>query len=71
MFWWLFHKFFLFIHFCLSKNEPKKTADHLISLRLTSLRCFQSTGDIGKSLALRRVAFPFFAALLGCVKWLF
>jgi hypothetical protein len=27
------------------------------------------TGDIGKSLTLRRVAYPFFAALLGCVKW--
>ena len=34
-----------------------------------SLRCSQRTGDIGKSLTLRRVAFSLFAVLLGFVKW--
>jgi hypothetical protein len=28
------------------------------------------SGRFGKSLSLRRIVFPFFAALRGCVKWL-
>ena len=59
----------LYVHFCLPKNEPKRAAAHLVSLWLTSLCCSQRTGDIGMSLTLRRVAYPLFAPLLGCVKW--
>jgi hypothetical protein len=33
--------FFQFVHFCLSKNEPKRAAVHLASQRLTALRCSQ------------------------------
>jgi hypothetical protein len=36
---------------------------------IDTLLCSQRTGDIGKSLTLHRVAYPLFAALLGCVKW--
>ena len=53
----------------LAQNEPKRAAVHLVRQGRTALRCLQRTGDIGKSHALRRVADPFFIALLGGVKW--
>jgi len=61
------------VHFlCLPKeNEPKESAAyHLVPLSETALRCSQRTGDIGMShlTVLRRVAYPIFAVLLGCVK---
>jgi hypothetical protein len=60
----------VYVHFCLHKNEPKSAANYLVRLGRTTQRCLQRTGDIGKSLALRRVAYPFFTVLLGCVKWI-
>jgi hypothetical protein len=52
------------------ENEPKESAAvHLVPRCGTTLRCSQRTGDIGKSLTLRRVAFPSFVVLLGGVKW--
>jgi hypothetical protein len=52
----------------LAQNEPKGQP-FTCPQEADSLRCSQGTGDIGKSLTLRRVAYPFFAALLGYVKW--
>jgi hypothetical protein len=62
----------------LAQNEPKGqpiTCPPEADYRHTKLpmidtqRYSQRTGDIGKSLTLRRAANPLFVALLGCVKW--
>jgi hypothetical protein len=60
--------FLSIVHFCLPKNEPKRAADHLVPRCGTPQRCSQKNGRHRKVAALRRVAYPFFAPLLGCVK---
>jgi hypothetical protein len=57
----------MFISLLAQRNEPKKVQP--FTWPSASLRCSQRTGDIGKSLTLRRVAYPFFTVLLGGVKW--
>jgi hypothetical protein len=52
----------------LAQNEPKGQPI-TCPPKANALRCSQRTGDVGKSLSLRRVAYPPFVALLGCVKW--
>jgi hypothetical protein len=62
----------VYVHFLYlpKENEPKeRAANHMVPRCGTTLRCLQRTGDIGKSLTLRRVAYPFFAVLLGGVQW--
>jgi len=48
---------------------PKKTAVHLASLWLTTLRCSQKA-DASESRITPLSHFLFFVVLLGCVKWL-
>ena len=51
------------------RSGEESAAVHLSRFQRDAQRCSQRTGDIGKSLSLRRAAFPFFAVLLGYVKW--
>jgi hypothetical protein len=67
----LFLNFFTFI--LLAQNEPKwqpftcppeSGCRHTKLPTIDILRCSQRTGDIGKSLTLRRVAYPLFAEFM-------
>jgi hypothetical protein len=57
------------VHFlCLPKeNEPKERAARHLAFGCPAL--LAKSGRLGKSLSLRRVVFPLFALLLGCVIW--
>jgi hypothetical protein len=61
--------FINFLTFILHAQNEAKRQPFTYPPGADSLCCSQRTGDIGKTLTLRRVAYPFFAALPGCVKW--
>jgi len=67
-------KFILYIRsfLCLSKETNPKKDNRSLAVSLLAfgyLALLAKNGRLGKSLALRRVVFPYFAVLLSCVKW--
>jgi len=64
----------MFISLFAQRNEPKKGQPFTRRFAAGPLNVdypalLTKNGRLGKSLSLRRVVYPYFAALLGCVKW--
>jgi len=66
---YLYLKCFLYVHFfACPKKRTKERANNHLAFGCPAL--LLKRGRFGKSLAFRRIAFPLFTALLGCVKYL-